>query len=416
MKFSLLISTTLLQGALVDGLYFATGKNQLHRLKSIQAAVDESRRSMLLASVGAAMIMPTLEANAEDRPRSVRSTAYLITATDPPMMQPYSDGTQKRILADLSKCPAVVLGGHPTERDHQLEALIVEKLAVDVDAQKRGIVVTTSAAVGNERTQKAIDAFVSKASSDEGEALNALRESSDWSRGESADSVLPVLAVARRFGARVVAVGLEPRVIETIREKGLASIGSETQEYVKSPKEFVQFVGIPGFKQYSNGVVSDLFELYSAAGGKGTLVDFFAAHILEDEVLAQRSYDAARARPGALLVVCAGIDHVKFGFGCHARLERIAQVDAGSKDENAKVCASIQVCRSTATPLLLTPFAQIRSIVLNPTASDSISLSKNLRLTLGYGDFLPISRPLANYAWFSSSPFPNLLTHMLNIK
>lgn len=58
------------------------------------------------------------------------------------------------------------------------------------------------------------------------------------------------------------------------------------------------------------------------------------------------------------------------------------------------------------------------SVLLNPTAEDSLSPVPALQLTLGYGDFLASrgggDRVLANYLLFSRSPKPKLLTRMLD--
>ena len=51
---------------------------------------------------------------------------------------------------------------------------------------------------------------------------------------------------------------------------------------------------------------------------------------------------------------------------------------------------------------------------LNPSAQDSQSGNRALRLTLAYADKLAIANPLANYLWFSSSPKVSLLTRMMD--
>ena len=54
------------------------------------------------------------------------------------------------------------------------------------------------------------------------------------------------------------------------------------------------------------------------------------------------------------------------------------------------------------------------SRLLNPSAQDSQSGNRALRLTLAYADKLAIANPLANYLWFSSSPKVSLLTRMMD--
>jgi hypothetical protein len=54
------------------------------------------------------------------------------------------------------------------------------------------------------------------------------------------------------------------------------------------------------------------------------------------------------------------------------------------------------------------------SVLLNPTALDSLSPTAQLRLALAYGPFLPKQRTLADYLWFAQSPPVRVLTHCKN--
>ena len=55
-----------------------------------------------------------------------------------------------------------------------------------------------------------------------------------------------------------------------------------------------------------------------------------------------------------------------------------------------------------------------KSVLINPTAEDSLSLSRSLRLALEYADDLLNGKPLANYLWFSKSPKVNQIPRMVN--
>jgi hypothetical protein len=299
-------------------------------------------RRTLIAS-GITVCVATIsasQASATSRPRTIRSTGYFVTPTNPPMMQPLSERTQKHTIEVLAKCPAVIIGDHGNIEDHLLVARLLEQFSDACRSSKRGIVMTLSSAIGNERTQRALDEFTTRLQVNDAIALEDLRINSDWATEDSVATALPILLTARRLNSanmRLVAIGLEANIINAVRSNGLESIGVGTQNYVKDPPGFMTSVSAPGFKPYSDSVISGLYENYVASGGKGSLVNFFAARILEDEVLSQRSYDAAKMFPGALLLVLTSLDHVKFGFGCHARLERIAKVSLDSKDANDKV-------------------------------------------------------------------------------
>ena len=55
-----------------------------------------------------------------------------------------------------------------------------------------------------------------------------------------------------------------------------------------------------------------------------------------------------------------------------------------------------------------------RTVLVNPTAIDSLSDNRSLRLALEYADDLYAGKPLANYLWFTKSPKVSLIPRMLN--
>merc|ERR1712196_407430 len=90
---------------------------------------------------------------------------------------------------------------------------------------------------------------------------------------------------------------------------------------------------------------------------------------------------------------------------------------------NARATAPEQVVSSEDAPGLfdqlqrklageVRPFT-VKSMLLNPSAKDSQSPNRALRLMLAYADKLVIANPLANYLWFSSSPKVSLLNRMM---
>lgn len=55
-----------------------------------------------------------------------------------------------------------------------------------------------------------------------------------------------------------------------------------------------------------------------------------------------------------------------------------------------------------------------KTVMLNPTAEDSLSGTRALRLALEYADDLYNGKPFANYLWFTKSPRANQIPRMLN--
>jgi hypothetical protein len=125
--------------------------------------------------------------------------------------------------------------------------------------------------------------------------------------------------------------------------------------------------------------------------------------------------------------------HHSYYHGVPARLERLGRVfvrptaPEGTATPDGKATAApaeAQVVSSEEAPGFFdsvqrklsgeeTPFT-VKSMLLNPSAQDSQSGNRALRLTLAYADKLVIANPLANYLWFSSSPKVNLLTRMMD--
>ena len=61
------------------------------------------------------------------------------------------------------------------------------------------------------------------------------------------------------------------------------------------------------------------------------------------------------------------------------------------------------------------PFSrEILSVLLNPSAADSLAVTAQLQLALAYGNSLPTQRPLADFLWYSSYPSVKLLTRPKN--
>ena len=51
---------------------------------------------------------------------------------------------------------------------------------------------------------------------------------------------------------------------------------------------------------------------------------------------------------------------------------------------------------------------------MNPDAGDTLSLTRRLRLNLGFGENLKKSRPVADFVWFSEYPKVSILEHYQN--
>lgn len=324
---------------------------------------------------------------------SKRPLFWSIDNESPPNMQPYTNQGEKRMLKDIAKnANAVFIGEHhESPQDHELQASIISRLLKDRKELAIGVEMV------QQKFQPALDAYISKQIKDIELADKELFETTEWTKHWpwEFESYFPVLHLAREKGISLVALNIDSETMNKVKENGLDGLSPEEKEkLVSDPKGFINAVTNKGFKYYADRVILSSFEDDVKRGvfpatmqGKA---NFFAARILQDEAIANRMAQYLQDNPKALMVTILGADHVKFGYGSSWRLERL-------------------MSSAAAVPL------ESRTILLNPSAKDSLSLSTTLRLRLGNnGEREEFSKPLANLLIFSSSPRVNLLTHPLN--
>jgi len=216
-----------------------------------------SRRELLWAAalaVTTSAVAPALAA--ESPPRSVRPLVYEVKATDPPQMQPLTPRGERRIIAECSQMPAVVLGTHSNSEDATLTARLLKKFAENTGS--RGMVVALASVVASAEAQRALDAFVNRNEPNAAVAETALKNNLELCGMSSADSttafetaVLPLCKVARELGGmRVAAVGVSDSVPTVVQTKGYEGLGTRYADYVPDPKGFADAVAEPGFKRF----------------------------------------------------------------------------------------------------------------------------------------------------------------------
>jgi hypothetical protein len=170
-------------------------------------------------------------------------------------MQPLTQRGERRIIAECSQQPAVVLGTHGNSEDAPLTVKCLKQFAEN--AGGRGMVVALACVAATATAQQAFDAFVNRYEPNAAIAEAALKDSLELcssGSGESAASfetaVLPVCKVAREVGGmRVAAVGVSDAVARTVEAKGLEGLGARYGDFVPDPKGFVEAVAAPGFKR-----------------------------------------------------------------------------------------------------------------------------------------------------------------------
>ncbi|CAM9847076.1 unnamed protein product [Ascophyllum nodosum] len=340
----------------------------------------------------------------EDNPdglRSPRPLAYRVEYTDPPTTIPFPRNMEDRLVAEMASQKLLFFGVHgDSPADQQLAARLMGKIASKLKDK---------AAIGLEQVerqfQSALDDYVAEGrtpgASEPGELLDQadarLAEATQWKERSTLpfDSYRPVFHLARRRGLPLVALGVDSESVFQVMRNGMDSLREEDRNsFVADFKGFVSYVRDKGFQAYADKLIFPSYERLMDEGLLGdtppTRPNFFSARILVDEALASRAVEwvTSKANQNRPLLVLQREDRVKFGFGASGRAARIAESFGGKMPT--------------------------RTVLVNPTAIDSLSDNRSLRLALEYADDLYAGKPLANYLWFTKSPKVSLIPRMLN--
>ena len=123
--------------------------------------------------------------------------------------------------------------------------------------------------------------------------------------------------------------------------------------------------------------------------------NYYAQRILTHEAGATVVSQYASARPDSLVVVMAPVNDVRFLNGINGRIPRVF---GKLRPDDSKVTDN-----------------SVTTILLNPTARDTLSKSNYLRLEIGTApDVLDYQTKVADYLWFSASPKVNLIPRLMN--
>ena len=221
----------------------------------------------------------------------------------------------------------------------------------------------------------------------------------------------------------------------------------DRERFIPDPQGFVASVRNDvnkGFKAYTDSVI--LQDAYNRAARKillaeslaqaanlppppsnlPSLENFFSERIFSDEGIASAAAqvlvatDSNEKASRKLMIVLSDVGRVKFGYGLQERVRRCLRTlrgiqisDGGavpdSKEKNKDYSADHDPQKAADEG------ARVWSVVLNPSAKDSLSGTAQLRLALAYGPALKDQRPLADFLWFGSDyPSVRLLTRPKN--
>lgn len=410
---------------------------------------DLSRRGALRFAVGNAAILSTGLFNT---PKStgavtsgyvpaVRPTAYRVDSTEPPTLIPLSNARkQGKMLYDLGR-------GSGTDKDAILEDSInlnnilnkavfgtIDKISglvggkeddsrsgpgyasfvcmgvpaattptdIDLAMSLLGPIVDArdnnkdrNTALGLSfcplSVQPALESY--SKSGDEAALKVAVRESGV--EENLVDMYMPLLRYARERSLQLLALSPEIQDIADARTQGLQAVNPERrQEYVADPQGFISLTQQPKYKLYTD---RSLLKDFHPVGKDDKVTGFFAERILVHEAAATAAAKYAVDRPESLVVLVAPSPDLRYLQGINGRIPRIAAALSGGKSAS-------KITNNAVT-----------TILLNPTAQETLSLSRYLRLEIGTGpETLQYQTKVADYFWFSSSPKVNMIPRLMN--
>eukprot|EP00581_Thalassiosira_minuscula_P009085 CAMPEP_0183706200 /NCGR_PEP_ID=MMETSP0737-20130205/3095_1 /TAXON_ID=385413 /ORGANISM="Thalassiosira miniscula, Strain CCMP1093" /LENGTH=518 /DNA_ID=CAMNT_0025933551 /DNA_START=69 /DNA_END=1625 /DNA_ORIENTATION=+ len=248
--------------------------------------------------------------------------------------------------------------------------------------------------------QSALNEYLSTSNSgSEDEAESALVQSLKSTGADEglAQRHLPILRFAKKKRFALLALAPEPADLATVQKGGLQSLEpSRRDAYVADAQGFIALTQDPKFKLYADKSLLKDAPITSTdeAAIKAEQANFFAERILVHEACATAMAKWATSRPDSLVVTIAAIPDVRFLGGINGRIPRI------SKSLNADTLVDEET---------------VTTILLNPSARETLSESKFLRLEIGTApNNWTYQTKVADYLWFSSMPKVNMLPRMMN--
>ena len=376
----------------IDDHKFDTPKSDHQRIKRRLPLLPYLTIPFGYASICVAADSIRFETKASPRP-----LVYSVEMVDPPSLLPRTAIGEENVAKRLYEQDVVLLGEHiESFLDKNLESDIINRM-IKNKASKRMMKIGLDAF--EESSQIYFDEYINNYSINTEKADQSLLENlslNGLNSKTNVSSYLPIFQLARSNGIQLKALGITEKIKQKVIENGLAGLtDKEKSMYILDSQGFIDFVRIPGFKQYTDRIIVpeyDEFVKRISSSKTVTPETYFASRIFEDEALACKI--AIDADNNSTLVVILSNQKVKFGYGVQERIARNLQLKYNQTAGGIK--------------------AQVLSVLLNPTALDSNSPIAQLQLCLGYGPFLPDQRPLSNYLWFSSYPPVKILTRPKN--
>ena len=365
-----------------------------------------------------------------------RATAYLVDSTIPPSLVPYRPSREAAILKGLGAGSGTPKAAYLAERitlnnmmnkavfgagkviadvarggvedprsgpgyssfvfigvDYASgkDAALSERLLTDiVKPRSRGAAET---ALGFAFVPRSVQATLNGYSRGEVDESTLIKELASAEADQTAvESYLPLMRFARGKGLTLLALAPETKDVVTVRKEGLQNVDvGRRSDYVADSEGFVNLTQDPKFRLYTERSLLKDFVPVSADDAPG---DFFAERIMVHEAVATAAARWSSSRPDSLVIALATIPDLRFMGGPNRRIPRVSKF---------------------FNPNSIVDDDAVTTILLNPSAATTLSLSKFLRLEIGTAPKnIEFQTKVADYFWFSDMPKVNMLPRMMN--
>lgn len=405
------------------------------------ASSDEvTRRQAISIGLATAAAIPSLAAGAapDEYTPAKRPFAYRVDSSTPPTLLPLNARSEQAVLRGLGKGSGTGKAGVVADRvtfNNMMNKGVFGTISAvqsvmgtnELEVKKSGTGYATFIAMGvpknasaedvglatglldfvmqGRRTQKGPAALgLPFAPLSTQTALESFRSSGNIAEVAAAltksgvsdatiDLYKPLLDFAKTNSLDLIAMSPELEDLQIVRAQGLQDVNADRRaQYVLDSEGFIALTQDPKFRLYTDRSLLKDFEPKDKSDQPG---NYFAERILAHETGATAVAKYAAARPESLVVFVAPITDVRFLGGYNGRIGRVSQYLNGEENKVTEDC--------------------ITTILLNPTAKETLSLSRYLRLEIGTAPInIDYQTKVSDYLWFSKMPKVNLIPRLMN--
>ena len=266
-------------------------------------------------------------------------------------------------------------------------------LITDIIKPRRGLDTAVALRFVPLSMQSALDTYLSASAG--ADAENSLMETfvqDGQVPREIVENQMPLLKFAKSKQLSLIACAPELTDVQTVRTEGLQNVdGGRRANYVVDAEGFIAWTQDPKNRMYTEKSLLKDFVPLDERDAQG---NYFAQKILEHETMATSIAKYAVNHPKSLVLGVAPIKDVRFMGGPNGRLPRICKA----------LRSNVNIDEEAVT-----------TILLNPSAQETLSKSKFLRLEIGTAPTLvQYQTKVADYLWFSTMPKVNMIPRLMN--